>query len=263
MSAHGFAGLDGIARPSKPRQAGLTMVADWGMGPNAQKDLLTTGGAYVDFAKIAVGLSRVLPNDVLVDEIERYRQHQVEAFPGGQYLEYAEVQGAADLYLPAVVKAGYRWVEVSDNLIPASVEWKQRMIRRASEEFGLNVLGEVGKKEGLENVVPLVDSARACLDASARIIILEAAELVSEDVATAVAVEDVVREVGLERVMFELPGPWIPGVTPDVIHGMRRRLVERYGPQVSLGNVAAEDLMALEALCRGLGVNAGEGAGER
>ena len=238
------------------------MVADWGMGLNAQEDLLTTGGAYLDFAKIAVGLSRVLPNDVLMAKVERYTRHEVEPFPGGQYLEYAEVRGAADLYLPAVVKAGYRWVEVSDNLIPASLAWKIRMIRRATDEYGLNVMGEVGKKEGLDKVVSLVDDAKACLDASASIILLEAAELVSQDAAAADAVEEVVREVGLERVMFELPGPWIPGVTHDVIHRMRRQLIESYGTQVNLGNVAAEDLMSLEAFRRGLGVNAGVGGAQ-
>ena len=257
MSAHVFAGLDGLPRPAKPREAGLTMVADWGMGLNAQEDLLAAGGAYLDFAKIAVGLSRLLSNDLLTAKVERYRQDDVEPFPGGQYLEYAEVRGAADLYLPAVVKAGYRWVEVSDNLVPASLEWKQRMIRRASEEYGLSVMGEVGKKEGLDKAVPLVDDAKACLDASASIILLEAAELVSEDVATAEAIEDVVGEVGIEKVMFELPGPWIPGVTIEGIHRMRRQLIERYGTQVNLGNVAADDLMSLEAFRRGLGVNAG------
>jgi phosphosulfolactate synthase len=235
------------------------MVADWGMGLNAQEDLLTTGGAYLDFAKIAVGLSRVLPNDVLRAKVERYRRDEVEPFPGGQYLEYAEVRGVAELYLPAVAKAGYRWVEVSDNLVPASLEWKQRMIRRATEEYGLSVMGEVGKKEGLDKMVSLVDDAKACLDASASIILLEAAELVSQDPATTGAVEEVVKEVGLERVMFELPGPWIPGVTHDVIHRMRRQLIESYGTQVNLGNVAAEDLMSLEAFRQGLGVNAGGG----
>ena len=62
---------------------------------------------------------------------------------------------------------------------------------------------------------------------------------------------------GLERVMFELPGPWIAGVNPHDVHRMRRELIDRYGFQVNLGNVAPDDLMTLEAYRRGLGVNAG------
>ena len=254
---HIFAGLDGIPRPPKPREQGLTMVLDWGTGPNAQQDLIATGAEYIDFAKVAVGISRLLSNEYLRSKIASYRAADIEPFPGGQFLEYAEIQGKADTYMPAVSEAGYRWVEVSDNLAPVSTEWKSRMIRQATDEFDLKVFGEVGKKEGLENVVPLVDNAKACIDAGASIVLLEAAELVAEDAETAAAVEEVVTEVGLERVMFELPGPWIAGVALHDIVRMRNQLVEAYGPQVNLGNVNSADLMTLEAYRRGLGSNAG------
>ena len=261
MGDHFFAGYDGALageRTSKPRQRGLTMVIDWGLGLGAQEDLDHVGSDHFDLAKIAVGVSRLLPNEYLKDKINRYLSHNVEPFPGGQYLEYAEVHGLTEGYYDACVAAGYRWVEVSDNIAPVTAEWKGRMIREAREKHGLSVLGEVGKKEGLDNPIPLVDNARICLDASARIILVEAAELISEDAATANAVEQVVKEAGLERVMFELPGPWIPGVTSHGIHSMRRRLIERYGPQVNLGNVAPDELMSLEAFRLGLGVNAGQ-----
>ena len=257
MSAHIFAGLDGRERPAKPRDEGLTMFADWGLGPGAQEDLMITGGDYADFAKIAVGISRLLSNEVLKAKVKHYQEHQVEPFPGGQYLEYAEVEGKAEFYFPASVEAGYQWIEVSDNLVEAGVPWKERMIRQAVQEHGLSVLGEVGKKEGLERGTPLVDDARACLEAGARIILLEAAELVGGDASIAREVEEVVRAVGLERVMFELPGPWIVGISTHDIHRMRREMVDRYGAQVNLGNVHPEDLLSLEAYRRGLGVNAG------
>ena len=257
MSVHLFAGLDGVERPEKPRRTGLTMVIDWGMGPHAQEDLLLTAANCFDFAKVAVGVSRLLPNDVLRAKIADYREHQVEPFPGGQFLEYAEVLGRAELYLPAVARAGYRWVEVSDNIAPVGLDWKRDIIRRAVENFGLKVFGEVGKKEGLENPVPLVDNARACVDAGARIVLLEAAELISEDAATVRDVEAVVKAIGLGNVMFELPGPWIAGVNLHDIHRMRAELIKRYGNQVNLGNVSPQDLMPTEAYRRGLGVNAG------
>ena len=254
---HFFEGLDGRDRPGKPRDEGLTMVVDWGLGLNAQEDLLATTASYFDFAKVAVGVSRLLSNDLLTAKLKRYQAHEIEPFPGGQYLEYAEVYGKSDLYFPAAVQAGYRWVEVSDNLASVSLEWKVRMIRKAVEAFGLSVMGEVGQKEGLQATVRMVDDALACLDAGSRVILLEAAELVSEDADTAKEVEEVVEAAGLERVMFELPGPWIAGVNPHDVHRMRRELIDRYGFQVNLGNVAPDDLMTLEAYRRGLGVNAG------
>ena len=261
MKEQYFAGLDGALaadRTVKPRSSGMTMVVDWGLGLHAQQDLTTTAADYFDFAKIAVGSSRLYTDQVLREKIDRYLAQDVEPFPGGMYLEYAEVHGRLDLYFPAAVEAGYRWVEVSDNIAPVSLEWKERVIRQAREEFGLQVLGEVGKKEGLDNPVPLVDNARACIDAGAALVLLEAAELVGEDVEVQREVEEIVRVVGLEQVMFELPGPWISGVNPHDVHRMRRSLVERYGTQVNIGNVAADELMSLEAYRRGLGVNAGQ-----
>ncbi len=256
-SEHIFEGLDGRQRSAKPRDQGLTMVVDWGLGSGAQSDLIETAAPFFDFAKVAVGISRLLTNDVLTAKIRRYLDRGIEPFPGGQYLEYAEVQGKADLYLPAVVSAGYRWVEVSDNLAVVTHEWKLRMIRQAVNVHGLMVLGEVGQKEGLNVGIPMADDVKACLGAGARIVLLEAAELVSDEAGVVRQVEQAVKAAGLENVMFELPGPWIEGVNPHDIHRMRRSLIDRYGPEVNLGNVLPDDLMTLEAYRRELGVNAG------
>ena len=103
----------------------------------------------------------------------------------------------------------------------------------------------------------LVEDTLACLEAGSSIVLLEAAELIGDDADTAREVEDVVRAVGVEKIMFELPGPWITGVSAHDIHRMRRQLVARYGSQVNIGNVFPEDLISLEAYRRGLGVNAG------
>ena len=255
-----FEGLDGKQggeRSEKPRTAGLTMVVDWGMGLNRQRDLQDSGGPYIDFAKVAVGVSRLLSAPLLQEKIDSYLATGIEPFPGGQYLEYAETEGKLERYFEAVAAAGYRWVEVSDNLLPATAAWKETTIRTAREEFGLKVLGEVGRKEGLENPIPLPDNARICLEAGARLILLEAAELLAGGAATSAAVETVVGAAGLEKVMFELPGPWIEGVTGSEVHRIRRDLIDRYGTGVNIGNVAPDDLMPLEAYRRGLGVNAG------
>ncbi|MBT3344514.1 MAG: hypothetical protein HN712_20445 [Gemmatimonadetes bacterium] len=257
---HPFAGLDGAMaheRTSKPRTHGLTMVADWGMGLQQQRDLTHTAGDHFDFAKIAVGMSRLYAAELLTQKIDQYLSMVIEPFPGGQYLEYAEVHGQLDRYLPACVEAGYRWVEVSDNIAPVTIDWKRDVIRRAVEEFGLNVLGEVGKKEGIGNSIPLLDNAQACMDAGSRVLLLEAAEIFDEDEETARSIDEIVKAVGLEKVMFELPGPWISNVHHHDIHRLRRELIDRYGTQVNIGNCSASDLMSLEAFRRGLGVNAG------
>lgn len=257
---HPFDGLDGHLageRPAKPRASGLTMVIDWGIGPQRQRDLTDMGADHFDFAKIAVGLSRLHAPALLTEKIDRYLSWDVEPFPGGQYLEYAEVHGRLERYLPACVEVGYRWVEVSDNLAPVTLRWKEGVIGRAVEEFGLKVLGEVGKKEGLAHAVPLADDAKACMEAGASLLLVEAAELIRGDAGTAADIDGVVAAVGLEKVIFELPGPWIAGVEEHHVHAMRRGLIDRFGPRVNIGNVEPEDLLSLEAYRRGLGVNAG------
>ena len=253
---HIFSGLDGGPRSGKPRSTGLTMVVDWGVGPAAQQDLQQTASPYFDFAKIAVGLSRLYTDEILTQKIQSYRAVDVEPFPGGQYLEYAEMQGKLDLYLPACEKAGYRWIEVSDNVAPVSLDWKVGIIKAAVDR-GFSVFGEVGKKEGLSHGPSFAEDAKACLDAGAGIILIEAAELVHGDADTEKEVEDTVSGIGVEKVMFELPGPWIEGVTDAVIHKMRRQLVDRFGPEVNIGNVMPDDLYSFEAYRRELGVNAG------
>ncbi|MCF7855016.1 MAG: phosphosulfolactate synthase [Candidatus Pacebacteria bacterium] len=255
MDTHTFAGLDGRNRQEKPRTTGRTMVIDWGMGPHAQEDLLVTAAPFFDFAKVAVGISRLLDNELLTTKIDTYREHGIEAFPGGQFLEYAEMQGRTDMYLPAVAEAGYRWMEVSDNLAPVELAWKTKLIKQAVDEYAMQVFGEVGKKEGLGKGVPMLDDAKACLDAGASIILLEAAELIQPETAT--EVEHIVQAIGVDQVMFELPGPWIEGVNLFDIHRMRRELIDRYGPDVNLGNVDAGEIVAVEAYRRALGVNAG------
>jgi len=258
--AHFFAGLDGRPRNEKPRTTGLTMVVDWGLGPNRQQDLQSTAASYFDFAKIAVGLSRMYTNDMLRAKIQSYRALDIEPFPGGQYLEYAEMNGKLDQYLPGCAAAGYRWIEVSDNVAPVALEWKVRVIKDAVENYSLNVFGEVGKKEGLAHGPSFVEDAKACLDAGSKIILLEAAELVNADAETEREVEETVKAIGIDQVMFELPGPWIDGVTESVIHRMRRELVDRFGVNVNIGNVMPDDLFSFEAYRRELGVNAGSPA---
>ena len=89
------------------------------------------------------------------------------------------------------------------------------------------------------------------------LLLLEAAEIFDEDEETARSIDEIVKAVGLEKVMFELPGPWISNVHHHDIHRLRRELIDRYGTQVNIGNCSASDLMSLEAFRRGLGVNAG------
>ena len=51
-------------RTSKPRARGLTMIADWGLDPQRQQQWLEVAAPFVDLAKIAVGISALLPQSL-------------------------------------------------------------------------------------------------------------------------------------------------------------------------------------------------------
>ena len=136
MVPKGFESLPVAARPPKPRERGLVVTIDWGLGLAEQADLLRVAGEYIDLAKVAVGVSRLLDASLLREKIALYRQHAVVAFPGGQFLEYALAHGATDTFLAEACAAGYEAIEVSDNLIEISLDDKTVLIARAVQEFG-------------------------------------------------------------------------------------------------------------------------------
>lgn len=243
-------------RSVKPRSLGLTMIADWGLPPARQQDLLRACGAYVDLAKIAVGISGLLPMDVLAEKLEEYRRRHVTAFPGGQFLEHAVLHGRTDDYLKAVGEAGFECLEVSDNLLEIPLDRKRALIQLARERYGLHVLGEVGKKEGRPSRVDLAQDAEVCLAAGAEVVFLEAADFFKGEI-NEKELNRIVDRCGTERLAFELPGPWIKGVTLSDVHETMRWLLDRFGPDVNIANVDPDSVLTLEALRLKVGVNAG------
>ena len=249
-----FASVGILERSRKPREQGITMLIDWGIPLHAQEDLLGLASEYIDLAKIAVGISALLEEEYLQRKIQLYQDYSVNVFPGGQFLELAYRQGWVKEYLEAVLKVGYRTVEVSDNIIEMSTQEKTRLIRLARQEYDMQVLGEVGKKkmETSTATAALIVDAYNCLDAGCSKIVLEAMEFVQLDQREE-AIDQVAGTLGMENLIFELPGTWMDG-----IHRFDQRraylwLIEKFGPDVNIGNVEAVDIVILETARRGLG----------
>jgi phosphosulfolactate synthase (CoM biosynthesis protein A) len=70
----------------------------------------------------------------------------------------------------------------------------------------------VGSKETLSDPGLLIEQARDCLAAGAVLVLVEAAELVEAGRVRAGSLEAIKRSLPLDKVMIELPGPWIPNV---------------------------------------------------
>jgi phosphosulfolactate synthase len=244
------------ARSEKPRRAGLTMMLDAGLPPGAQADVLALAGDYVDLAKIKTGSARLYEERVLVAKLERYRRHRVQPFLGGQFHEYVfATQGSKALprFYAEALRVGFEAIEISDNVVPLTPRERKRQIR-AARDAGLVVYGEVGSKDTLTNPKLLIAQAEDCFAAGAALVLVEAAEMVRGGRPHRKTLGLLLKSLDVKRVMFELPGPWIPEVRHCDVEALKKLLIEELGPDVNLANVMPGDLIDLETTRVGLGV---------
>ena len=136
-------------RPGKPRETGLTVVADRGMAMNRVADLIEAGGEYIDFVKIAIGAFRLQTEDLLKRKIAALHAANIRVFLAGDVTEAAFLQGVSSQFYAAVKKYGAEAVEVSSAQVAMSLRDKCELIRMASAA-GLKVVAEAGQK-GIED----------------------------------------------------------------------------------------------------------------
>jgi phosphosulfolactate synthase len=247
---------DGVVEPPvpgrlpKPRERGWTMVIDKGLGLNAVDDLMQVAAPSIDVLKLTFGTSALLARDVLKEKVRTVTAHGVHCMPGGTLQEVAVWQGALDRYLDRARELGFDAIEVSDGTIEMDVGTRLAAIARAVKA-GFRVLSEVGKKDPSDArpMAELADLVNGDLDAGAFMVIMEAREA-----GKGVGIYDasgLPREAEIDAFLAGVRDPerilWEAPLGPQ-----QRYLVLRFGPNVNLGNVAPEDVLALEALRRGL-----------
>jgi phosphosulfolactate synthase len=239
-------------RQEKPRTKGLTMMIDWGLPLGLQEDCLDIHGLYVDEAKIAGGIPRVMPENAMRKKIAAYSSHKTPCFPGGAFTELAIAQGNYDQFLEEAKKLGFEAIEVSENLLTLSPTDKKRYIHRAVKNFDLSVMGEVGRKEGSLSDDELIADVENCLEAGATLVLLEAHELFHGGIRQDV-IEALMQRVPKEKLMFELPVVVLPDVTRDYKHRVCAWLVQHFGTEINLANVEWDEIYITEIIRRGMG----------
>lgn len=254
-----FSFITKSTRLFKPRETGLTMMIDWGLGPSHQKDLLQVVHEFVDISKIAVGIAGLIDINMLKEKIAVYKNKRVEPFIGGQFLEKAihdEGLDVAERYFEQARGVGFTYIEVSDNTLEIDANEKYDLIRKAHGDFGFTVLGEVGSKRESSSIDALVEGIQGCLEAGSWKIFLEGAEFINKERGGMLqdVVESVASRIDLKDVMFELPGIWIPNVRTCDIHEMTVHLIKTFGPEVNIANVMPDWVFELETLRTGMGV---------
>ncbi|VTU41269.1 Phosphosulfolactate synthase [Variovorax sp. PBS-H4] len=237
-------------RQAKPRTNGLAMMIDWGMGLSRQTDTVESAGEYIDFAKIAAGIARFMPAELLRSKLAQYAAHGISTSPGGLFAELALKTGRYEKFVDDVVATGFSGIEVSDNLLKLSAKDKSAAIKLA-KDTGLKVFGEVGRKEGSLDDPTLIHDVQVCLDAGADWVFLEASELFSGNTVRGELIAELARRFPVEKLIYELPVVVIPGVSRDYKHKICAWLVKELGTEVNLANIEWDEMYLTELVRRG------------
>jgi len=237
-------------RMMKPRSSGLTMVIDKSVGPRQLEDLLELAADYIDVIKLTFGTSAFYSDRLLKAKTERVRAAGVEIMPGGTFLEVAVWQGVVDAYLRRARDLGFTTIEVSDGTIDIDPASRADVIRK-SLDGGFRVITEVGKKDPTEVVSAAEMHELIGLDLAhgASKVIIEAREA-----GKGVGIFDKDGKTRVDEMEAIVAGVADPGslIWEAPLKNQQQDLILRFGPNVNLGNIPPEEILALEALRQGV-----------
>jgi phosphosulfolactate synthase len=232
-------------RSPKPREAGISLVLDKGMGLREIEDLLASASDYIDIVKLGWGTGYVTQN--LRDKVRLYQQSGIPVYLGGTLLELCILQNRFDEYREMARSLGLTHVELSTGIIELSTRDKTHYIRELTKDFV--VLSEVGSKSA-QKVLPAyrwIEYIEAELDAGAWKVICEGREsgtvglFHTDGEVKSGVVDEIVTRVDPARLLFEAPQK-----------SQQVWFIQKFGSDVNLGNIASSEVIALETLRLGL-----------
>jgi phosphosulfolactate synthase len=232
-------------RAVKPRRHGLTHVLDKGLSVRALESLVETAGAHIDILKLGWGTAYV--SQGVKAKVALCEDAGIRLCPGGTLFEIAVLQGKLREYIRWLDQLEIHHIEISNGATAITPEEKARHISELSGSFF--VISEVGSKEPDRAVVPSdwVAGIHSDLEAGASFVIAEGRESgtvglygpngqIRNDL-----VEAIVSAVPSEKVIFEAPRK-----------DQQAWFIRRLGLSANLGNIAPDEVVALETLRLGL-----------
>lgn len=238
-------------REEKPRQKGITMVLDKGLGLETAESLMNISGDYVDYLKFGWGTSIVHEQDIIKDKVAMYKSHNITPYTGGTLFELAYMNDKLEEFFQEAHDLGFEAIEVSDGSTIISHDKKLECIESAKKD-GFEVLSEVGKKDpGLDKELSLderIDYMQNELEAGSSLIIVEAREGgknigIYDNAGNA-------KEDEIDYILDNFDGNKILWEAPN--KDQQVFFILKLGNDVNLGNVSTDDITSLETLRRGL-----------
>jgi phosphosulfolactate synthase len=232
-------------RPGKPRNYGLTMVIDKGLSVRQAEDFVRSSGDFTDFVKLGFGTALITRD--LDSKLEVYRSGNIRPYFGGTLFEIFYVRGMFDRYRELIRRHRLDLVEISDGTVTIPHDEKLKCIGAFTGD--VQVLSEVGSKlSGV--VIPVknwVNMMQAELKAGAWKVIAEARESGTIGIynpdgsANTELISDITDNIENHDIIWEAP------LKPQQVYFIRM-----LGANVNLGNIAPDEVVAMEALRTGL-----------
>jgi phosphosulfolactate synthase len=196
---------------------------------------------------VKFGFGTALITRDLKEKIKLYQEAGLKPYFGGTLFEMFFIRGKFDDYRKFVADSGLTLVEVSDGTIRMEREEKLESIQALSKDF--QVLSEVGSKvKGVEiSNDDWASFMKSELDAGAWKVIGEAREsgtiglYQSDGSANRELIDTIMKEVSVNDVLWEAPNK-----------AQQTMFIQMIGPNVNLGNIAPNEVVALEALRCGM-----------
>jgi len=246
-NGHGFNDgfLDLPARPGKPRAEGLTHVIDKGLNLRDIEGLFDTAGTFVDIVKLGWGTAYITNN--LEKKIALYRSFDTPVVCGGTLFEAVYGRGKLDEFKSWLADHRFSHVEISDGTLDIPREDKLELIADFARDF--TVLSEVGSKDSEQQYAPYqwVEWIKEELEAGAWKVITEGREGGTAGIYRPTGemrtglVDEIAHEVPIADLIFEAPAK-----------ASQAWFVKQFGPNVNLGNIPPDEVIALETLRLGL-----------
>ena len=233
------------SRTDKPRNQGITMMMDKGLGLRETEDFIEASAHLTDIVKFGFGTSYVTKD--FEAKIELYKSAGIRPYLGGTLFEAFYARGCYDDYLRVLDKYKLDLVEISDGSIIIPHKEKCKIIKQMSKYR--TVLYEVGSKDSGIMISPAkwVNSMKAELDAGSWKVIAEGREAGNVGVfrpngtAHTMLINRIVAKVAPESILWEAPQK-----------NQQVWFIKLFGAEVNLGNIGPNDIIPLECLRLGL-----------
>jgi phosphosulfolactate synthase len=232
-------------RSEKPRNKGVTMMMDKGLGLRETEHFIEASGHLTDIVKFGFGTSYVTKN--LEEKIAMYKEAGIRPYFGGTLFEAFYARGKFNDYQKVIDKYKLDLVEVSDGSIVIPHDEKCKIIQELSKN--MTVMSEVGSKDSGILISPAkwVRLMKGELDAGSWKVIAEGREAGNVGVfrpngtAHSVLINRIIASVKPEDILWEAPQK-----------NQQVWFIKLFGAEVNLGNIAPNDMIPLECLRLGL-----------